>query len=260
MRKLLLTFLALVLTFVLLLAFAPASWVAHSLARASGGRIVASEVHGLWWRGSMRVALTDPDNSRTAPMLLPGRVAWHLTGGRIAPPTALLAFEAPALAKEALRLELGIKGVSDVTIVVQKWQAQLPLALFQGFGAPWNTLGLTGTLLWQHEELSMESSTSRTNLRGRGTLYVLGAQSSVSPLRPLGSYRVQWNGEERGTQFNLFSEQGPLLLDGSGQMLAGKVRFEGTAKAAEGFEPALASLLAVIGRREGGVVRIRVSG
>jgi general secretion pathway protein N len=260
MRKLLLTLAALLLILTVLLIFSPAAWVANSLVTASRGRIVASEVHGLWWHGSMRVALSDPENARTLPMLLPGKVAWQLSGGSIFPPVAQLALVAPALSPQPLLVQLKIDGLRDVTVVAQKWQARLPLALLQGFGAPWNTLGLSGTLLWQHEELSMESSTSTTNLKGRGTLYVLGAQSNVSPLKPLGSYRVQWIGDGQGTQFSLFSEQGPLLLDGSGQMLAGKLHFEGTAKSAEGFEPALASLLAVIGRREGSVVRIRVSG
>ncbi|MDE2047816.1 MAG: type II secretion system protein N [Betaproteobacteria bacterium] len=258
MRRLtwgLLLALALLLT---ALVAAPAEWLTARLASASGGRLLAYETTGPWWAGRTRLALADPGNPRAAPMLLPGQVAWRIAGLSLSPLALRLAVTAPGLSSAPLGVQVS-PAVSGVTVALSGWQARLPLGLLEGFGAPWNTLGLTGTLLWQHEELILESSTSATNLKGRGTLQILSAESSVSPVRPLGTYRVDWTGDERGLQFRLHTDSGPLVLEGDGAVAGGRLRFTGTAKAAPGYEEALASLLSIIGRREGDVMRLRVS-
>jgi general secretion pathway protein N len=251
----------LLLITVLVLIFAPATWVAQALQQATGGHVRPQEVHGLWWRGQMRVALADPVNERTAPVLLPGLVAWRLAGGSFLPPSPVLEFTAPALAQKPLLVSFKPKGLSGIEITTPAWQSKLPLSILEGMGAPWNTLGLAGLLYWQHEELSIESTTSATNFRGSGKLVASELQSNLSPLKPLGSYRLQWQGEPSGgLRFSLNTDQGPLLLDGTGAVLNGKARFDGTAQAAQGYEASLGSLLAVVGRREGNspVTRIRV--
>lgn len=258
MRRTAWAFALLCCLFVVLLLAAPAVWLTARLSAASGGRLQAYETRGPWWAGSTRLALSDPGNPRVAPMLLPGHVAWRIAGVSLSPLALRVQVGAPALAQHTLDVQLS-PAVSGVKLVMQPWQAKLPLGLLEGFGAPWNTLGLTGTLLWQHDELVLESSTSATNLKGRGTLQILGVESSVSPVRPLGTYRVNWTGDERGLQFTLQTDSGPLLMDGEGQIAGGRFSFSGTAKAAAGHEEALASLLSVIGRREGDVMRLRVS-
>jgi general secretion pathway protein N len=259
MRRLLWILPAALSLLAVLAAAAPARWVTGWIAVATDGRLQAFETEGPWWSGRMRLALSDPGNPRTAPMLLPDRVQWRVTGVASSPLALQLEIRAPGMSPDALLAQLS-PGVKAVTLRLAAWQARVPLAVLEGAGAPWNTLGLTGTLLWQHEELVLESSTSATNLKGRGTLQILGAESNVSPVRPLGSYRLIWTGDERGLQFALQTDGGsPLLLEGSGQVLGGRLRFSGTAKAAAGFEDALASLLSVIGRREGDVMRLRVS-
>jgi general secretion pathway protein N len=252
---------AMVLLVILMLALAPAQWLAGVIQQVSNGRALPLEVHGVWWRGQMRVALADKANERTPPTLLPGVLSWRLAGGSLSPLAAMLEVSAPALAPAPMTLTLSPIGLSGAKISASAWKTQMPLGLLEGLGAPWNTLGLVGLLYWQHEEVLIESTTSATNFRGNGKLLASELQSSLSPLKPLGSYRMQWNGEPSGgVKFTLATDQGPLILDGNGDFLNGKARFDGTAQAAPGAEGALSSLLAVIGRREAGsaVVRIRV--
>jgi general secretion pathway protein N len=259
--RILIAVIGVLLVIVSILLWSPAQWVAQALHQASGGHVRPYEVHGLWWRGDMRVALADPVNERTAPMLLPGRVAWRLAGGSFFPPSPVLEFSAPALAQAPLLVSLKPKGMSGLEVSTPRWQSKLPLSILEGLGAPWNTLGLAGLLYWQHEELLIESTTSATNFRGSGKLLASELQSNLSPLKPLGSYRLQWQGEPSGgLRFSLNTDQGPLLLEGTGALLNGKVRFDGTAQAAAGYESSLGSLLAVVGRREGvsAVTRIQV--
>ena len=52
-------------------------------------------------------------------------------------------------------------------------------------------------------------------------------------------------------ELTLATEQGPLQLQGQGQWRGQRLRFVGEAWADEGFEPALANLLNIIGRRNG---------
>jgi general secretion pathway protein N len=261
LRRIIIFAISLLLIAVLVLILAPAKWVTQAVRQASGGRVQPQEVHGLWWRGQMRVALADPSNERTQPTLLPGTLSWRLAGGTFFPPSPVLELTAPAMASSPIPITLTPQGLSGIKVAAPAWKAQLPLSVLEGLGAPWNTLGLAGLLYWQHEELLIESTTSATNFRGNGKLVASELQSSLSPLKPLGSYRLQWQGEPSGgLRFSLSSDQGPLLLEGNGQLLNGKARFDGTAQAAPGSEGALSSLLAVIGRREAGsaVTRIRV--
>lgn len=260
-RRLILLAISILLMVVLVVLLSPARWIGALLEKASAGRAVPIEVHGLWWRGHMRVALADPSNQRTAPVLLPGSLHWRLVGGSVFPPSPTLELSAPALAEAPIRVTLSQQGLSGVKIAATPWQAKLPLGILEGLGAPWNTLGFAGLLYWQHEELLIESTTSATNFRGSGKLVASELQSSLSPLKPLGSYNLQWRGEPSGgIGFSLATAQGPLLLEGKGELLNGKARFDGTAQAAPGAEGALSSLLAVVGRREAGsaVTRIRV--
>jgi general secretion pathway protein N len=249
---------AIVLLITLMLALAPAQWLAGAITQASGGRALPLEVHGVWWRGQMRL---DKANERTPPTLLPGVLTWRLAGATFSPLSVALEVSAPAMAAAPMTATLAPIGLSGAKISASAWKTQMPLGLLEGLGAPWNTLGLVGLLYWQHEEVLIESTTSATNFRGNGKLLASELQSSLSPLKPLGSYRMQWNGEPSGgVKFTLATDQGPLILDGNGEFLNGKARFEGTAQAAPGAEGALSSLLAVIGRRDAGsaVVRIRV--
>jgi general secretion pathway protein N len=78
--------------------------------------------------------------------------------------------------------------------------------------------------------------------------------SRLSPLKPVGSYRVQVRGTPQGTatpDLQLSTLQGPLQLKGQGQWVGARLRFSGEASAETGHEAALSNLLNIMGRRQG---------
>ena len=60
------------------------------------------------------------------------------------------------------------------------------------------------------------------------------------------------------TQLRLSSLEGPLRLNGEGQWTGARLRFRGTAQAADGQDGALANLLNIIGRRQGALSVISI--
>ena len=87
-------------------------------------------------------------------------------------------------------------------------------------------------------------------LAGRATLDATDISSSLSTLRPMGSYRITLEGGPAPTLL-LTTREGSLQLSGSGRWNGTALRFDGEASAAPGREDALSNLLNIIGRREG---------
>ena len=74
--------------------------------------------------------------------------------------------------------------------------------------------------------------------------------SSLSTLRPLGSYQMLLKGGEQPS-LDLRTVQGSLQLQGAGRWTAARLRFEGEARAEAGHEAELSNLLNIMGRRDG---------
>ena len=74
--------------------------------------------------------------------------------------------------------------------------------------------------------------------------------SSLSTLRPLGSYRLLLSGGDQPT-LDLRTLQGSLQLQGMGRWTAGHLRFVGEARADAAHEAELSNLLNIMGRRDG---------
>ena len=85
----------------------------------------------------------------------------------------------------------------------------------------------------------------------------MAVTSRLSTIQPLGSYRVQIQGGDM-TTLQLSTLDGALQLQGKGQWIGQRLRFQGEAWAAEGREAALANLLTMIGQRNGKRVLLSV--
>jgi general secretion pathway protein N len=77
------------------------------------------------------------------------------------------------------------------------------------------------------------------------------AQSALSPVAPLGSYRLQIAGAGDTARIQLDTLRGPLRLQGSGTVKGGRISFKGVASADPQMRPALIGLISVLGRRVG---------
>jgi len=229
--------------------WAPARWLAWGVAQASQGQVQWLDARGTLWSGSTQLVLSGGAGSRD-PLALPGRLHWTLaptwTGLR-------LGWRADCCMTQAASMQLRL-GLSTLNLQVSDHPSQWPAALLTGLGAPWNTLQAEGQLHLRTEGLQLHWAQGRLQMHGLVALEVLQLSSRLTPIKPMGSYRIALTGTPEGTPtpgLQLSTEQGPLLLSGQGQWVGQRLRFTGEASAEAGSEAALSNLLNIIGRRQG---------
>ncbi len=236
-----------------LLVFAPAHWVAAALAQASEGRVQLLEPRGTLWNGSALLRLTGGAGSRDA-SVLPSRLAWTLRPSIGATPSSgpglTLQLQADCCTRAPLALALAWHPGGMEMALADAPASQWPADLLTGLGTPWNTLDLDGRLQLHTQGLALRWEAGRLQMQGRAELSLLEASSRLATLRPLGSYRVRLEGGAvPGLQLDTL--EGALQLQGRGQWVGERLRFNGEASAQAGREAALDNLLNIIGRRTG---------
>ena len=256
-----------------LLAFVPASWMARELADASAGRLLLADAQGTVWRGHAVLVLTGGADSRDA-AALPGRLHWRFSWHGGAPALRLeqaCCFDRPVLLRwrpglAVTRVELlplpveastsAPTAAGAVANAIGHW----PVAWLAGLGAPLNTLRLSGSMQLSGQDLSLQIVQSRLVLGGRAELALNQVASRISTLDVLGDYHLSLQGDpqSQAATLQLRTARGALQLSGEGQWAASKLRFNGQAAAAPGFEPALNNLLNIIGRRQGALSLISI--
>ena len=229
-------------------AIAPASWAASEVRAATAGHIELAEPVGTIWSGEATVVFAPGADSDSARTSLPERLHWHLN------PWQLLTGE--------LDLTLAHPTALSQTLVVRAYRngdttfgpdtLRLPASLLVGLGAPWNTVRPGGELSLTWDTLQIGHGSARGHLSAEWS----DASSALSPVSPLGHYRLQTNGVFPGTQLNLETISGPLELTGSGTIAqGGHLRFQGVARAepaaASAVKTQLAGLISLLGRRDG---------
>lgn len=224
------------------LAFLPASWMAGVLESRTGGRLTLGDAQGSIWRGSAFVGAAASRTDLVTP-LLPGRFSWRLS------PLALVGVLALELDNPAaLTPPLTVRGTWS------QWQVSpasviLPAERLAALGAPLNTLAPSGQMRLAWKELALARQGDRFELNGSMTLDLNDMASRLSPIRPLGSYRMQMQWQAQQARLTLTTIRGPLLLSGAGLLAGGRLAFSGVAEAQPGKEDALANLLNLLGQR-----------
>ncbi len=241
-----------------LVAWAPAAWLAGALASATDQRLLLADARGTVWNGSAVPVLTGGVGSRDA-SALPGRLQWRL--GWQGSGLTVTAQHACCINGE-LRLLLR-PGFGRLRIELPPTPGgqpvgQWPAAWLVGLGTPWNTLQPSGSLQLSSSGLVLESVQGRWRVDGRADLALNAFASRLSTLDVLGSYTLALTGTPLGAgggdgtaTLQLATTSGALLLQGQGQWVASKLRFNGEASAAPGSETVLNNLLNIIGRRQG---------
>lgn len=250
---------------IVVIAFAPAAWLAATVQSATESRVVLADARGTVWSGSAVPVLTGGIGSRDAASL-PGRMSWTL--GPDGAALALRARHACCINGELrLRLVPGFGRLRVELPAVQGPIGQWPAAWLAGLGTPWNTLQPSGSMQLSSSGLALDYVQGRWRLDGRAELALNSIASRVSTLDVLGSYRLSVDGGSGGiagaagsdlATLQLGTTSGALLLSGSGQFVASKLRFSGQASAAPGSETVLNNLLNIIGRRQGALSVITI--
>ncbi|MEO9103301.1 MAG: type II secretion system protein N [Burkholderiaceae bacterium] len=235
-----------------LLLFAPARWLADAALRLSNGHVRLEAARGTVWDGSAQLVLSGGQDSRDA-TALPGRLEWTLRPRWNGASAALLnrcCMGTPINARASVSFGGAQLQLADG---VSHW----PAALLSGLGAPFNTLQPEGQLDLATHGFNAVYASGRWQFAGSVTLDAVDMSSRLSTLRPMGSYRVTVVGGA-APSLRLETLSGALQLDGAGQFVGGRLRFEGTASAAPDRIDALANLLNIIGRRDGARSLIRL--
>ena len=229
--------------------FAPAAWLASALNIGSQSRVVLNEPSGTVWNGSGQLVLSGGAGSRDA-TTLPGRIYWQLKPTLDLKLHALI--DADCCTAQSINV-LVSPHLTGLSTVLQPSESTWPATLLTGLGAPFNTLDLQATLKLKTQTLTLKWLNKELKIEGSANLDVIDASTRLSTLRPVGSYRLSFRGnQETGVpSLNLETLSGSLLLSGSGQLAGSRWRFNGEASAAPGFEAALSNFLDILGRRVG---------
>lgn len=224
------------------LAFLPITLFIPFIEAQTQGRITLGDAQGTIWKGSAFIGSAPAANSAITP-LLPGRFAWQIS------PTLLLGIVELELSNaSALAKPIHING-NWHELHISPSAIDLPAERLASLGAPLNTLRPTGQMRLEWQPLQLTLTQGLTQLEGRMNLQLLDIASRLSPIKPLGAYNLNlvWQGQQAAV--TLTTLKGPMLLDGSGTLNNGRLKFSGTAQAAAGQESGLANLLNLLGQR-----------
>jgi general secretion pathway protein N len=219
-----------------LVATIPASLLATRAESWTRGQVRLTSVTGTVWGGTATPTLRVPGASD----ITLDRVTWS--------------WQALALFRGQLALDVGVTmgkldGRATVFRTPLAWEARA-LSL-QGPVAALSTLHPV-LAAWQPSgSVSVESRAFRYDGKTyTGTAWGewRDASLSLSPVSPLGAWRLDITAENGPAKATLMTQRGPLRLAGQGTLTpAGKLTFAGEARAETGREADLASLLSAIG-------------
>lgn len=241
-RFLLWTSAALVAVLLTLLVSLPAAWLGQAVEKQTGGRLTLGDPQGTLWSGSAFLGGAPGPSGAVTP-LLPGRFEWKLS------PMVLLGRVNMEVANpEAL--------VQPVTITGSwsEWQVsagalKLPAEALAGLGAPLNTIAPSGVMQLSWTSLDLARQANTVVVTGRTTLEMQDMSSRLSPIRPLGSYRLAMDWRGANAELLLSTVSGALVLEGTGALENGRLRFSGQASAGQGYEDTMGNLLNLLGQR-----------
>jgi general secretion pathway protein N len=217
---------------------APAAWVGDWLEARSKVRLI--DARGTVWAGSALVGFSDGRETT----VVPGRVEWQVAA--LSPIRVSLAH--PWLAGP-LQLSLGGEAIGFA-----RGAARVPAGVLASTGAPFNTIKPGGVLelAWTQGEIRGTALTGELQIDWRD------AQSALSTVVPLGSYRLRITGAGKPPALELVTLRGPLEMQGTGTMSGSRIRFSGVAGAEPAMRPALNGLLGVLGMRAGDKVLLAI--
>lgn len=234
-----------------LLTQAPASLVDVGLAQVTQGRVRLADAAGTVWHGRGRVVLADladpgaerrPAVASVPGVVIPGTFAWTLSAW----PLLIGSLDA-RIEHDSMQRPVLVTGDAG-ELRATPGSLRLPPVALDRLGSPWNTIRPTGALTLSWENVSLRSG----RFDGRAAIELQQAASALTPVRPLGAYRIDVVGSGAQAQVKMNTLAGPLRLEGGGTWDARSgLRFTAEATAEEPERARLQPLLGLLGRRDG---------
>jgi general secretion pathway protein N len=182
-------------------------------------------------------------------VVLPGAFAW-----RLSPWPLLVGVLDARIEHDSMRQPVLLTGRAG-ELRATPGTLQLPPVALDRLGSPWNTIRPTGALSVSWENVTLRSG----RFDGRAAIELRDAASALTPVRPLGAYRIDVVGSGAQAQVTMNTLSGPLRLEGSGTWDARSgLRFSADARAEEPERARLLPLLGLLGRREGDRTIIKI--
>jgi len=241
---------------------APASVLDPLVARFSEGRLRLADTSGTVWNGRARIVLADvrevDDRSdgavRASALLVPGMVVPGVFSWAVSL-SHLLTGELQARIEHDSMSQSVVLSARPTVLQISAGSMLLPSLPLERLGSPWTTIRPTGSLAIKWDALTVREG----RFEGQVSLELSHAASALSPVRPLGAYRVQVVGAGAQAGVTMTTLNGPLVLEGTGNWNARSgLRFTAQAQAQEPEKQRLLPLLGLLGRREGDRILIKI--
>lgn len=244
-----------------LIWFAPAVMVDVALDRATAGRLRLANASGTFWEGRGRVVLADVladvstsneaqgDRTVVQGLVLPGELIWSIKRLPV-----LLGMVEASLRFDGMAAPLRLSGSLN-ELRLSTGSLNLASIELSKLGSPWNTIRPSALIGLRWNDLIIR----RGLFEGKMTIELRDASSVLTPVRPLGSYQVDISSNGPQADLSLTTLKGPLNLVGSGTW-SGRtgVRFSAQATPDPAERERLQSFLALVGRREGDKIIIKI--
>ncbi len=237
------------------MASLPVRYLDPLIESLSLGRVRLVDAQGSWWRGRARVVLLDGSAQASVErgLALPAALGWEIRLGRlllgeIAGVVTLPGQETPVAFE--IRPDGWSVGAGRIAL------ARIDLS---ALGSPWNTIRPSASTSLGWEPTAWRRG--QTAPSGRITLELREVASAMTPVRPLGDYRVEIRAAEAGATVELSTLSGSLRMAGTGRWDPGSgLRMQAQAWGEGEDHARLQSLLALIGQRQGERTLIRIGG
>ena len=211
---------AIVFYLVFLVVTAPAVWTAWALVRFTHGMASLNETEGTIWHGRGDLVI----HAGSAPPQRLGVIRWSVNPlwGFVGKVGVYAHLSGPDAGVEG-NLRLGYRRLA-LSGLTASFPAQLAASIY----SPLGLLSPSGQVRVDSKTISID----RAGIHGSAIVQWQGAGSSLSSVRPLGDYRLHFDGHGKTAAIRLEPVSGDLQVSGQGtwQLGSGQFHFSGIAK------------------------------
>lgn len=241
--------------------FAPAVFVDLAIERATAGRMRLANTSGTFWEGRGRLVLVDVqadvvagtdqalDRTVVQGLALPGELTWQI---RRLP--MLIGLVDASLRLDGMPAPLRING-NLTELRLSAGSLDLASLELSRLGSPWNTIRPSALIGLRWNDLAIRQGL----FEGKMTIELRDASTVLTSVRPLGSYQVEVTSNGPAADLRLTTLKGPLKLNGTGTWTPRTgLRFSAQAESEPAERESLQTFLALVGRREGDKIIIKI--